>query len=52
MIFGIEGIVTIGLSLAAFATLTDRPATARWLTPAERDLAVARGPDGRRGLCK
>lgn len=42
MIFGIEGIVTIGLSLASFFTLTDRPETARWLTQAEKDLAVVR----------
>jgi MFS family permease len=42
MIFAIEGIITCGLSLLAFITLTDRPATARWLTQEERDLAVAR----------
>lgn len=30
MIFAIEGIITIGLSLISFLTLTDRPATARW----------------------
>ncbi|PHH74923.1 hypothetical protein CDD82_4712 [Ophiocordyceps australis] len=42
MIFAIEGIITIGLALLAFVTLTDRPATARWLTPEEKDLAVAR----------
>lgn len=42
MIFGIEGIITIGLSLIAFFTLTDRPASARWLTQEERDLAIAR----------
>ncbi|ROV94847.1 hypothetical protein VPNG_09283 [Cytospora leucostoma] len=42
MIFGIEGIVTIGLSLISFFTLTDRPETARWLTQAEKDLAVVR----------
>ncbi|KAI1118203.1 MFS transporter [Nemania sp. NC0429] len=42
MIFGIEGIITIGLSVIAFLTLTDHPETARWLSPAERDLAVAR----------
>ncbi|ROW07760.1 hypothetical protein VMCG_03432 [Cytospora schulzeri] len=42
MIFGIEGIVTIGLSLISFFTLTDRPHTARWLTEAEKDLAIAR----------
>lgn len=42
MIFGIEGIITVGLSLIAFITLTDRPETARWLSPAEKDLAIAR----------
>lgn len=42
MIFAIEGIITIGLSLISFFTLTDRPETARWLTPDEKDLAIAR----------
>ncbi|KUJ17625.1 retrograde regulation protein 2 [Mollisia scopiformis] len=42
MIFAIEGIITCGLSLLAFITLTDRPATARWLTQEEKDLAIAR----------
>ncbi|KAL2022438.1 hypothetical protein VTK56DRAFT_5267 [Thermocarpiscus australiensis] len=42
MIFVIEGIITTGLSLISFVTLTDRPETARWLTPEERDLAIAR----------
>lgn len=42
MIFGIEGIITIGLSLLSFFTLTDRPQTARWLTLTEKDLAIAR----------
>ncbi|KAF5862899.1 hypothetical protein ETB97_011040 [Aspergillus alliaceus] len=42
MIFAIEGIITIGLGLVAFLTLTDRPETARWLTPEEKDLAIAR----------
>ncbi|KAI1420012.1 MFS transporter [Xylaria sp. FL1777] len=42
MIFGIEGIITIGLSVISFFTLTDRPETARWLTQDEKDLAVAR----------
>ncbi|TPX10034.1 uncharacterized protein E0L32_001231 [Thyridium curvatum] len=42
MIFAIEGIITIGLSLIAFITLTDRPSTARWLTPDEQALAIAR----------
>ena len=42
MIFAIEGIVTICISLIAFATLTDRPETARWLTTEEKELAIAR----------
>jgi sugar phosphate permease len=42
MIFAIEGIITIGVALVAFLTLTDRPETARWLSQEERDLAIAR----------
>ena len=42
MIFIIEGIITCGLAIIAFFTLTDRPATARWLTAEERELAIAR----------
>ncbi|OJJ36051.1 hypothetical protein ASPWEDRAFT_111974 [Aspergillus wentii DTO 134E9] len=42
MIFVIEGIITIGLALIAFVSLTDRPETARWLSQEEKDLAVAR----------
>jgi MFS family permease len=42
MIFAIEGVITIGLSLIGFFTLTDRPATAKWLSAAEKDLAIAR----------
>ncbi|EON63589.1 hypothetical protein W97_02817 [Coniosporium apollinis CBS 100218] len=42
MIFAIEGIITIGLSLISFITLTDRPETARWLSQEEKDLAIAR----------
>ncbi|KDN69045.1 putative major facilitator superfamily transporter [Colletotrichum sublineola] len=42
MIFAIEGIITICLALVSFLTLTDRPATARWLTQEEKDLAEAR----------
>lgn len=42
MIFAVEGIITIGLSLLSFLTLTDRPATARWLSQDEKDLAIAR----------
>jgi MFS family permease len=42
MIFAIEGIITCGLALFAFITLTDRPSTAKWLTQEEKDVAVAR----------
>ncbi|KAF4979810.1 hypothetical protein FZEAL_4052 [Fusarium zealandicum] len=42
MIFAIEGIITIGLAVMSFFTLTDRPETARWLTQEEKELAVAR----------
>lgn len=49
MIFGIEGIITIGLSLIAFITLTDRPETARWLTPSEKELAISRIASERQG---
>ncbi|KMP09867.1 inner membrane transport protein yfaV [Coccidioides immitis H538.4] len=42
MIFAIEGIITIGLSLISFFTLTDRPETATWLTKEEKELAIAR----------
>ena len=42
MIFAIEGIITCALALISFLTLTDRPATARWLTQDEKDLAIAR----------
>lgn len=42
MIFVIEGIITTGLAIIAFFTLTDRPETARWLTQVEKDLAIAR----------
>ncbi|KAJ6781399.1 hypothetical protein PWT90_02236 [Aphanocladium album] len=42
MIFAIEGIITIGLGILAFFTLTDRPETAIWLSPEEKKLAIAR----------
>ncbi|KAF1841206.1 MFS general substrate transporter [Cucurbitaria berberidis CBS 394.84] len=42
MIFAIEGIVTIGLALLSFVTLTDRPETARWLSHEEKLLAINR----------
>lgn len=36
------GVITMGLAIIAFFTLTDRPATARWLSQEEKDLAIAR----------
>ncbi|KAK0383399.1 hypothetical protein NLU13_9311 [Sarocladium strictum] len=42
MIFAIEGIITIGLSLISFFTLTDRPESAIWLSADEKKLAVER----------
>ncbi|TVY81314.1 putative transporter [Lachnellula suecica] len=42
MIFAIEGIITSAVSLIAFLTLTDRPATAKWLSQEEKDLCIAR----------
>ncbi|KAL3451750.1 major facilitator superfamily domain-containing protein [Aspergillus insuetus] len=41
-IFAIEGIITIGIALIAFFTLTDRPETARWLSEEEKRLAEDR----------
>ncbi|KAF2026752.1 MFS general substrate transporter [Setomelanomma holmii] len=42
MIFAIEGIVTMGLALIAFFTLTDRADTARWLSEEQKELAINR----------
>ncbi|KAF3402050.1 hypothetical protein F1880_009944 [Penicillium rolfsii] len=42
MLFAIEGIITIGVAVLAFFTMTDRPETARWLSQEEKDLAIAR----------
>lgn len=42
MIFFVEGLITIGVALVALVFLTDSPASARWLTQEEKDLAVAR----------
>lgn len=41
-IFAIEGILTIGLALVAFVTLTDRPETARWMSEEEKEIAINR----------
>lgn len=50
LIFVIEGIITCGLALIAFITLTDRPETARWLDAAEKELAIARVKSERVGV--
>jgi sugar phosphate permease len=42
MIFAVEGIITCGLAVVAFFVLTDSPASARWLSQEEKDLAIAR----------
>lgn len=42
MIFAIEGVITVGLGCLGLIFLTDRPETARWLSPAEKELAAAR----------
>ncbi|KAJ4987083.1 major facilitator superfamily transporter [Stagonosporopsis vannaccii] len=49
MIFAIEGIMTIGVALVAFVTLTDRPETARWLSEEEKQLAIDRVKSERLG---
>ncbi|KAF4958410.1 hypothetical protein FSARC_11027 [Fusarium sarcochroum] len=50
MIFGIEGIATVGLAIISFFTMTDRPSTARWLSEEEKDLAIARIKSERVGV--
>ncbi|KAI5453557.1 hypothetical protein NCC49_005383 [Naganishia albida] len=42
LIFLIEGIITTVIGIAAYILLTDRPATARWLSPEEKLLAEVR----------
>lgn len=42
MIFLVEGLITCILSIIGYFTLTDRPATARWLNEEEKLLAIAR----------
>lgn len=42
LIFIIEGFITVTIGVASLFLLTDRPETARWLSQAEKDLAVAR----------
>jgi MFS family permease len=50
MIFAIEGIITVGLAIISFFTMTDRPETARWLSQPEKDLAIARVKSERIGV--
>ncbi|SPO03597.1 probable MFS transporter [Cephalotrichum gorgonifer] len=52
MIFVIEGLVTIGLGIIGLVILTDSPATARWLTPDEKELAESRVRSERVGQSK
>lgn len=42
LIFAIEGLISLGLGVVGFLFLTDRPETARWLTPEERRMAADR----------
>lgn len=42
MIFVVEGIITVCLSVVSFFTLTDRPESARWLNEEEKALCIAR----------
>lgn len=41
-LFLIEGIITMGISIIAYFTMTDHPSTARWLSKEEKALAIAR----------
>lgn len=42
MLFLVEGIITVGLGIISFFTLTDRIETARWLSEDEKGIAIAR----------
>lgn len=42
MIFAIEGTITSGIALVLLVLLTDSPATARWLSAEEKELATLR----------
>lgn len=50
MIFAIEGLITVILAIIGFFTLTDRPETARWLSPEEKRLAIDRVKSERVGV--
>ncbi|CEQ41985.1 SPOSA6832_03755 [Sporobolomyces salmonicolor] len=42
MIFWVEGLVTMGLAIMSWFTLTDNPESAKWLSPEEKALCAAR----------
>ncbi|KDE04157.1 hypothetical protein MVLG_05383 [Microbotryum lychnidis-dioicae p1A1 Lamole] len=42
MIFFVEGLMTMTVAIIAFFLLSDRPDTAKWLTPEEKALCAAR----------
>ncbi|KAK4048227.1 hypothetical protein OIV83_004932 [Microbotryomycetes sp. JL201] len=42
IIFFSEGLITMGIGIAAYFLMTDRPATAKWLNEEEKALAIAR----------
>jgi hypothetical protein len=44
------GIITVAIAALGLAIMTDRPETARWLTPEEKQLAVARVKSERVGV--
>lgn len=52
MIFGVEGVITVGLSLIAFFTCTDSPSSARWLSEDEKQLAINRLKSERVGVAE
>lgn len=52
MIFVIEGVITVGLGLIGFLTLTDRPESARWLSAEEKKLSEDRVKSERVGQTK
>lgn len=41
-LFLVEGIITMGVAVISYFTMTDHPSTARWLNKEEKALAIAR----------
>ncbi|GMK58035.1 hypothetical protein CspeluHIS016_0500670 [Cutaneotrichosporon spelunceum] len=41
-LFLVEGIITMGIAIISYFTMTDHPHTARWLNEEEKALAIAR----------